>query len=113
MHQITPLFCSWQVISAVEVSGFVTSATDLITIQNKVYKKPTVLIATRVTGEEEIPNGVVGVLTPDMPDILSHVSIRARNNKACNFIAALLQFFLKKVFTTKIVYIIWNEKCSI
>jgi alpha-glucan,water dikinase len=30
-------------------------------------------------GEEEIPEGVVGVLTPDAPDVLSHVSVRARN----------------------------------
>jgi hypothetical protein len=32
-----------------------------------------------VTGEEEIPEGVVAVLTPDAPDVLSHVSVRARN----------------------------------
>lgn len=30
-------------------------------------------------GEEEIPEGVVGLLTPDAPDVLSHVSVRARN----------------------------------
>ena len=35
--------------------------------------------AAQVTGEEEIPEGVVGVLTPDAPDVLSHVSVRARN----------------------------------
>lgn len=33
----------------------------------------------QVTGEEEIPEGVVAVLTPDAPDVLSHVSVRARN----------------------------------
>ena len=32
-----------------------------------------------MTGEEEIPEGVVAVLTPDAPDVLSHVSVRARN----------------------------------
>lgn len=30
-------------------------------------------------GEEEVPEGVVGLLTPDAPDVLSHVSVRARN----------------------------------
>ena len=35
----------------------------------------------QVTGEEEIPDGVVAVLTPDAPDVLSHVSVRARNMK--------------------------------
>lgn len=34
---------------------------------------------SQVTGEEEIPEGVVAVLTPDAPDVLSHVSVRARN----------------------------------
>lgn len=33
----------------------------------------------QVTGEEEIPDGVVAVITPDAPDVLSHVSVRARN----------------------------------
>lgn len=74
---------SWQVVSPVEVCAFVTSVNELITIQNKVYQKPTVIIATRVTGEEEIPDGVVALLTSDMPDVLSHVSIRARNSKIC------------------------------
>ena len=48
----------------------------------QVYEEPTVLIAKRVTGEEEVPEGVVAVLTPDAPDVLSHVSVRARNMKA-------------------------------
>ncbi len=33
----------------------------------------------QVSGEEEIPEGAVAVLTPDAPDVLSHVSVRARN----------------------------------
>ncbi|XP_039049997.1 alpha-glucan water dikinase 2 [Hibiscus syriacus] len=82
LRKVANLGC-WQVISPVEVCGFVTSMNELITVQNKVYRKPTVIIATRVTGEEEIPDGVVAVLTSDTPDVLSHVSIRARNNKIC------------------------------
>ncbi|CAN1825825.1 Alpha-glucan water dikinase 2 [Linum perenne] len=82
LRKVANLGC-WQVISPVEVRGFLASVHDLATVQNKVYRKPTVMIATRVTGEEEIPTGVVAVLTPDMPDILSHVSIRARNSKVC------------------------------
>lgn len=50
-------------------------------VQEKVYKRPTILVSGRVKGEEEIPEGVVAVLTPDMPDVLSHVSVRARNSK--------------------------------
>ncbi|XP_043712180.1 alpha-glucan water dikinase 2 isoform X2 [Telopea speciosissima] len=82
LRKIANLGC-WQVISPVEVCGFVTSVNELITVQSKVYGKPTIIIANKVTGGEEIPDGVVGVLTPDMPDVLSHVSIRARNSKVC------------------------------
>eukprot|EP00252_Welwitschia_mirabilis_P003710 TRINITY_DN1376_c0_g2_i2.p1 TRINITY_DN1376_c0_g2~~TRINITY_DN1376_c0_g2_i2.p1 ORF type:complete len:1219 (-),score=310.92 TRINITY_DN1376_c0_g2_i2:176-3832(-) len=74
---------SWQVISPVQVSGFVAVVDELAGVQNKVYDRKTILIANRVKGEEEIPNGVVAVLTPDMPDVLSHVSVRARNSKVC------------------------------
>ena len=45
----------------------------------QVYDEPTVVLAKRVTGEEEVPEGAVAVLTPDAPDVLSHVSVRARN----------------------------------
>lgn len=40
---------------------------------------PHLPLPPQVTGEEEIPEGVVAVLTPDAPDVLSHVSVRARN----------------------------------
>ena len=47
--------------------------------RSQVYDEPTVLLAKRVTGEEEVPEGCVAVVTPDAPDVLSHVSVRARN----------------------------------
>ena len=72
---------SWQVISPVEVVGYVTVVDELLTVQNKTYDRPTIIVAKRVRGEEEIPDGAVAVLTPDMPDVLSHVSVRARNGK--------------------------------
>ncbi|KAM1102978.1 hypothetical protein ACFX19_011736 [Malus domestica] len=74
---------SWQVISPIEVVGYVVYVDELLTVQNKVYSKPTILVAKTVKGEEEIPDGTVAVLTPDMPDVLSHVSVRARNSKVC------------------------------
>ncbi len=48
---------------------------------SQIYIEPTVLLAKRVSGEEEVPEGAVAVLTPDAPDVLSHVSVRARNMK--------------------------------
>ncbi|KAL3835592.1 hypothetical protein ACJIZ3_010328 [Penstemon smallii] len=74
---------SWQVISPVEAIGYVVVVDELLSVQNKSYSKPTILVAKSVKGEEEIPDGAVAVLTPDMPDVLSHVSVRARNSKVC------------------------------
>ncbi|PON44874.1 Pyruvate, phosphate dikinase [Parasponia andersonii] len=74
---------SWQVISPVEVVGYVVVVDELLAVQNKSYEQPTILVAKSVKGEEEIPDGTVAVLTPDMPDVLSHVSVRARNGKIC------------------------------
>ncbi|KAK1425887.1 hypothetical protein QVD17_21249 [Tagetes erecta] len=74
---------SWQVISPVEAVGYLVVVDELLSVQNKSYEKPTILVAKTVSGEEEIPDGTVAVLTPDMPDVLSHVSVRARNSKVC------------------------------
>lgn len=74
---------SWQVISPVEAVGYVVVVDELLSVQNKTYEQPTILVAKSVRGEEEIPDGTVAVLTPDMPDVLSHVSVRARNSKVC------------------------------
>ncbi|KAI8021988.1 hypothetical protein LOK49_LG03G00270 [Camellia lanceoleosa] len=74
---------SWQVISPVEAIGYVVVVDELLAVQNKSYEQPTILVAKSVRGEEEIPDGTVAVLTPDMPDVLSHVSVRARNGKVC------------------------------
>mmetsp|Transcript_39261 Transcript_39261/g.92974 ORF Transcript_39261/g.92974 Transcript_39261/m.92974 type:complete len:1415 (-) Transcript_39261:222-4466(-) len=70
---------AWQVISPGGSKGRVKVEHDLYHIQDEVYDEPTVLVIDRVTGEEEIPEGAVAVLTPDAPDVLSHVSVRARN----------------------------------
>ncbi|GLJ13650.1 hypothetical protein SUGI_0217250 [Cryptomeria japonica] len=82
LRNIANLGC-WQIISPVEVCGYIATVDELLKVQNKVYNRPTILVARRVKGEEEIPDGVVAVLTTDMPDVLSHVSVRARNCKVC------------------------------
>ncbi|XP_031495400.1 alpha-glucan water dikinase 2 [Nymphaea colorata] len=82
VRKLANLGC-WQIISSVEVCGFVTVVDELFKFQSTIYKRPTIIIANRVSGDEEIPDGVVAVLTPDMPDILSHISVRARNSQVC------------------------------
>lgn len=74
---------AWQVISPVDnVTGKLIVVPDLHTVAEKVYDEPTVLLASRVTGEEEIPLGAIGILSNDAPDVLSHLSVRCRNVKA-------------------------------
>ena len=62
-------------------AGTVVEVPALNDVQEKVYEEPTILLAKQVSGEEEIPEGAVAVITPDAPDILSHSSVRARNMK--------------------------------
>ncbi|GAB4820070.1 hypothetical protein N2152v2_007116 [Parachlorella kessleri] len=84
---------AWQIISPANTVGRVVVVPNLHGIQDKVYEEPTVLLAKRVTGEEEVPVGAVGLLSGDAPDVLSHLSVRARNMKvlfaACHDAAAL------------------------
>ncbi len=71
---------SWQIISHNTTAGQVEVA-DLSDVQDKVFKKPTVILSATVKGEEEIPEGVAAVITPAGVDILSHVAVRSRNAK--------------------------------
>ena len=71
--------------------GYVERGPVLYDVMHKEYPKRTVLLVEKITGEEEVPSNVeaIIVLNPtDYPDVLAHVSVRARNMKAllvCNF----------------------------
>ena len=48
------------------------------------YKRRTILLCERINGEEEVPNNVQAIVLingTDYPDVLAHVSVRARNLK--------------------------------
>lgn len=70
---------SWQVISPGSTIGRLKIFPSLYDIQDKVFDEPTVLLAYRVTGEEEVPLGAVAVISGDSPDVLSHLAVRSRN----------------------------------
>lgn len=53
--------------------------TSLAEIQGEQYAQPKIVVAEQVGGMEDIPEGVVGVLSASATDVLSHVAIRARN----------------------------------
>ncbi|CAL5429501.1 unnamed protein product [Camellia sinensis] len=71
---------NWQDISPVAAIGYVV-VDKLLTVQNKSYGHPTILMAKSVQEEEDIPDGAVAMMILDMLDVLSHVSVRARNIK--------------------------------
>lgn len=91
LMQLSFSYNSWQIISPVEAVGYVVVVDELLSVQNKTYEKPTILVAKSVKGEEEIPDGAVALITPDMPDVLSHVSVRARNGKVVSSIKNCLE----------------------
>lgn len=70
---------NWQVISRNHGIGHVEVVEELASIQDKQFDSPTIIIADKVAGNENIPEGATAVITPDVIDIVSHVAIRARN----------------------------------
>jgi alpha-glucan,water dikinase len=72
---------NWQVISRGGGIGRVKTTPDLKSLRYKNVDQPIIFVTDVVTGDEEIPKGVIAILTPDTTDIVSHVSIRARNAK--------------------------------
>jgi len=73
---------AWTLISPVAASGELVLVPDLASVQAHVYARPTVLLAERVGGGEELPEGCVALLTPSSVDVLSHAAVRARNLRA-------------------------------
>ncbi|MCL5024585.1 MAG: hypothetical protein M1497_14720 [Nitrospirae bacterium] len=70
---------NWQVISRGEAVGEIEVAATLKSIEGKNFARPVIVIADRVAGNEEIPQGVDGIVTPSVTDVLSHIAVRARN----------------------------------
>ena len=64
--------------------GYVERVKALADVMHKVYPKRTVLLVEKITGEEEVPTNVQAIVVlnaADYPDVLAHVSVRARNLK--------------------------------
>ena len=64
--------------------GVVEKVENLGDVMHKKYKKGTVLLVDKITGEEEVPDNVKAIVllnSDDYPDVLAHVSVRARNLK--------------------------------
>ncbi|MDA8084717.1 MAG: hypothetical protein M0024_13750 [Nitrospiraceae bacterium] len=70
---------NWQVISRGGAAGSVEVVPSLRSVQSGHFDRPSIIIADSVSGDEEIPPGVVAVITPAVIDILAHLSVRSRN----------------------------------
>ena len=44
--------------------GYLKQVPDLMSVQAETFDRPTILLASSLSGEEEVPPGVVGVITP-------------------------------------------------
>ena len=69
----------WQIVSRGRGAGKIEVVDSLRAIGARHFDSPTVIVADKVMGDEEIPEGVTGVIAPDVTDIVSHVAVRARN----------------------------------
>lgn len=71
---------AWQVVSQGPgvAAGKLISMPDLSTIQGKPPAEPVAILVEKLTGNEDIPENVVAVITGSATDVLSHVAIRAR-----------------------------------
>jgi alpha-glucan, water dikinase len=69
----------WQIVSRGRGTGQVEVVEALRSVQGKQFKSPTVVIADKVMGDEELPKEIVAVIAPDVTDLVSHVAVRARN----------------------------------
>ncbi len=85
LHQLQPRLRKaadlgdWQVVSPGLGGGRLKVVETLEAIQGRRFERPVVILADRLSGYEEIPEGVEAILTPDGVDALSHLAIRARN----------------------------------
>ncbi|MBN1842731.1 MAG: hypothetical protein JW883_10680 [Deltaproteobacteria bacterium] len=85
LRQIDPILRAgahlgnWQVISPGQGMGRLKVVDALRSVQGKDFTQQTVIVADKIAGDEEIPQGVTALITPDTTDIVSHVAIRARN----------------------------------
>jgi len=69
----------WQVISPSSAVGEVQVVESFRTVQGQRFEQATIIVAEKVFGDEEPPEGVRAVITPSAVDLVSHVAVRARN----------------------------------
>jgi len=78
---------NWLIISkgkSIGSRGYVEKVKHLKEVMHKTYERRTILLCEKIDGEEEVPANVQAIILidgTDFPDVLAHVSVRARNLK--------------------------------
>jgi alpha-glucan,water dikinase len=70
---------SWQPVSRGGGKGIVRVMKSLDPVQGRRFEPPVIIVSDSIRGNEDIPEGVVAVLTSGSVDVVSHMAIRARN----------------------------------
>ncbi|MEJ2192942.1 MAG: PEP/pyruvate-binding domain-containing protein [Nitrospirota bacterium] len=72
---------NWQIISRGRgtATGELRVVDALRSVQGRAFERPAIIVARKVAGDEEPPEGVRAVISPDTTDVVSHVAVRARN----------------------------------
>jgi len=71
---------AWEQVTGVSsATGEVAVMDDLVGIQGKSFSTNQVVVVRNLGGIEDIPEGVVAILSRSAVDVLSHIAIRARN----------------------------------
>jgi hypothetical protein len=70
---------------------------ELLIILNKSYEQPPIWVEKIVKEKEEILDGTVAMLTPNMQDALCHVFVRPRNSNV-SIIFQLFQALYVKIY---------------
>uniref|UniRef100_A0A7S0RVE0 Pyruvate phosphate dikinase AMP/ATP-binding domain-containing protein n=1 Tax=Pyramimonas obovata TaxID=1411642 RepID=A0A7S0RVE0_9CHLO len=87
LQYLTPMLRSaagmspWQVVSASDAVTGTVMVADLASVQGQTFDSPVILVSGPLGGLEDIPAGIVGLVVEGNMDVLSHVAIRARNQK--------------------------------
>ena len=73
-------FKTWSIISSKNnIKGKLIKRNELNSIENFDQKEKNILICQKIRGEDDIPKGIVAIITESDLDVLAHICIRARN----------------------------------
>ncbi len=100
-----------EVLVSGKVQGILTSQKDLASLSHLPITKPCILLLEHLQGDEDIPQGVVGIISLISRDRMSHFGIRAREQGVVwIYIEEELEYQKLKSYKEKWVELLANEE---